>query len=434
MNFILIYELSNREFDNLALLKSELVKRGHEVKILSKFTDFMIKHENCIAVVPNAYCNEDLDYYRYVFNLRDNPIVVYPCEQVINRKMPEFFDVSSYNLVKTLPTLCWGKDYYDFIKELGYSNLNNAIVGSINLDFCNPKLKRFYYNKEEIANKYGLPKDKKWLLFISDFVFQNVELGEHYIREGSLSEITVISMREYESYLQKEITKWFAKFMEDNPEYILIYRKHPMEIKESIVYDMEKKFPGQFFEISELGIKQWIFVSDKICTYNSTAIVECAAAQKECIYLRPKEFPPQSSITEYPFYVGYPRAKTYDDFSNAIKKETDRYKIILDKIKAQYSISDILSCKRIADVLERISKENGKSGLSMEGFEINRFLYLIKTQWIIKILVKKMYAFLTDVFKIKQRKETLLAIKEWNAVRQDKKREKEIINRLKMII
>ena len=75
MNFSLIYELSNREFDNLALLKTELLKRGHTVKILSKFTDYKLTYEECVVLVPNAYCNEDLDYYRYVFNLKDNPIV-----------------------------------------------------------------------------------------------------------------------------------------------------------------------------------------------------------------------------------------------------------------------------------------------------------------------------------------------------------------------
>ena len=68
MNFILIYELSNREFDNLALLKTELIKRGHTVKILSKFTDFNLIYKKSVVLVPNAYCNGDLEYYRYVFN------------------------------------------------------------------------------------------------------------------------------------------------------------------------------------------------------------------------------------------------------------------------------------------------------------------------------------------------------------------------------
>lgn len=434
MNFSLIYELSNREFDNLALLKTELLKRGHTVKILSKFTDYKLTYEECVVLVPNAYCNEDLDYYRYVFNLKDNPIVVYPCEQVINRKMPEFFDVSAKNLVKTLPTLCWGEDYYDFIKELGYTNQYNSIVGSINLDFCNPKLKDFYYTKKELEIKYNLPKEKKWLLFISDFVFQNAALGEHYIKEGSLSETTVVSMREYESYLQREIVGWFNTFLEQNSEYILIYRKHPMEIKEEIIYEMEKKFPGQFFEISEFGIKQWIFVSDEICTYNSTAIVECAAAHKECVYLRPREFPTESSITEYPFYVNYPRVKNYEEFVDAITHSAQNYKLILDNIKMQYTIDDYLSCKKIADVLELVASSGCTSGLSMDNYSKKRKIYLIKTNWIIKILLKKLYAFVIDIFDLPPKKETILAIKEWNAVRYNKKKEKEVIARMKKII
>lgn len=434
MNFILIYELSNREFDNLALLKTELIKRGHTVKILSKFTDFNLIYKKSVVLVPNAYCNGDLEYYRYVFNLRDNPIVVYPCEQVINRKMPEFFDVSSDNLVKTLPTLCWGKDYYEFIQELGYTNKDNTIVGSVNLDFCKQELKNYYFTKNELETRYNIPKQKKWLLFISDFVFQNVALGEHYIEEGSLTETTVISMREYESCLQKEIIGWFETFLQNHPEYVLIYRKHPMEIKEELIYNIEKAVPDQFFEISELGIKQWIFVSDKICTYNSTAIVECAVAHKECIYLRPREFPIDSSITEYPFYKNYPRVKTYVEFEEVIKQNTSNYKLILDSIKYQYYIDDNLACKRIADSLEKVANDVVSSGLPMNNYAFKRLLYLIKTNWISKIMLKKLYSFGIDILKIPQGKESLLAIKEWNAVRYNKKKEKEIIARMKHII
>lgn len=415
MKFILAYELSNREFDNLVLLKRELIKRGHTVEIHNKFGFVKLKHEEFILVVPNAYHNRHIDFYRYIYNTRDNAIVVYPCEQVINRQMPDFFDYSDKNFIKFLPTLCWGKDYYDFLQELGYKNKYTSVVGAIHLDFCRDRFIKLYDSKFSIAIKYNLPMDKKWILFISDFVYCNPQMKKRIIREGSFPESTVISMYNYEEKLQQDILKWFDLFLKENDEYIVIYRKHPVEIKNEILYTFEKEHKNQFYEISEMNIKQWIVVADKICTYNSTAIVECAVAKKPCILLRPEEFPKEAMIKEYPFYIDYPRIKNVDEFKKIIAE--DSYEFVWDEtMNYLYDIKEKFSYERVADVLEKIAKDNWKLHVDLKNYKIKRIEYLIKRNIFVKVCLKWIYRKVTKIFRYKKGKERIFAIKEWITV------------------
>lgn len=414
MKFILLYELSNREFDNLVLLKRELVKRGHTVEICSKFGSMRLKYEEFILFVPNAYRNGNIDFYRYVYYTKNNAIVVYPCEQVTNRQMPDFYDFSDNNCVKFLPTLCWGEDYYDFLKELGYKNKYTSIVGAIQLDFCRERFVNLYDDRKLIAQKFHLPLNKKWILFISDFVYSNIEMGNRFIKGRSLSETTVLSMRKYESELQEEILAWFDSFLKNNNEYIIIYRKHPVEVKNELLYSFEKKHKNQFYEISEMNIKQWIILADKVCTYNSTAIIECAAAKKECILLRPHEFPKESAIKEYPFYIGYPRVKNEDEFKRAMISNTNDF-VSTEQIKYLYDVKEKFSYERVADILEKIAKEQPKMDIDLKHYQISRIKFLVKKNIIFKVWLKFLYTKMRKIIRFKPGKENILAKKEWIA-------------------
>lgn len=423
MKFVLLYELSNREFDNLVLLKRELVRRGHTVEICSKFGSIKLLHEKFILFAPNAYCNEDINFYRYVYNTRDNAIVVYPCEQVINRQMPEFFDLSENNCVKYLPTFCWGRDFYDFLQELGYKNQFTTVVGPMHLDFCRERFDKLYDDREKIARKYNLPIDKKWILFISDFVFSNVDMGNRFIHEGSLSETTVIAMRRYESELQKEILGWFDTFLKNNHEYIIIYRKHPSEIKNNLLYSFEKEHKNNFFEISEMNIKQWIVISDRICTYNSTAFIECAAANKNCLLLRPQEFPQESVIKEYPFYIGYPRIKTERQFCEKITLEGERFEFT-DEVRYLYDIQENFTYERLADVLEKIAEAKYKTPFESKCYQIKRIKFLLANHILPKVYLKLVFRKLGKLIGYRTGKESILATKEWVAAEKNIQQER----------
>ena len=92
MNICIVYEMNNREFYNCVLLERALIKKGHKVKICNKTEDINLFKSYDITIIPNSYRSSDVDFYRYVFNTKNKIIVVYPCEQVTNHKLPDFYD------------------------------------------------------------------------------------------------------------------------------------------------------------------------------------------------------------------------------------------------------------------------------------------------------------------------------------------------------
>ena len=118
MRVNIVYELNNREFNHCVLLQREMIRRGYDARIYNKTESMVLSNKESITIIPNSYRKGDVDYYRYVFNTRNHLVVVYPCEQINNHQLPEFFDHSPGNPVKKLPHLCWGDDYYHFIQSL----------------------------------------------------------------------------------------------------------------------------------------------------------------------------------------------------------------------------------------------------------------------------------------------------------------------------
>ena len=164
MTFILVYEVEDREFNNMLLLKLELERRGHRVILQCKDQDLIFKHKDAVALIPNSYHKKDLDAYRYKFNLQDNPIVIYSCEQLVNHTLPKDFDYSGKNPAKRVANFCWGPDYRDFLISLGYDEQKLYTTGAIQLDYCRKEFFSFYKTKKELATQFHLPVQNPKLL------------------------------------------------------------------------------------------------------------------------------------------------------------------------------------------------------------------------------------------------------------------------------
>lgn len=395
MKVCIVYEMNNREYNNSILLKRELIKRGHEVKVCNKTEDLNLFKYYDVTLIPNSYNNGDLNYYRYVFNVRQKcqcVLVMYPCEQAINRILSGVFDLSQENKVKKLPHFCWGKDYYDWIQELGYRNDETRITGAIQLDFCRKEFRTLYLTKEELSVKYGLPLGKKWIMFISDFVYTNDKRLLHSLKAGDVDGGDIYDRKQFEEESLDAIIKWFEKFIADHEDYIVIYRKHPTEIITGKLESISEKNNGKFFLISDLSIKEWLFNCDIITTWNSTSVVECFVAGIKIGLLRPFEFPETQKKYESSLLTSFDRIRTYDQFEECMKKGlyefNDWFK---NEVNYLYDISDnIPAYERLADAIESV-RYHGEFDDEKTSFQISRLSFLLKNHVIIKVIAKKCF-------------------------------------------
>lgn len=428
MRVNIVYELNNREFNNCLLLQRELIRRGFDARIYNKTESIVLSSKESVTIIPNSYRKEDVDYYRYVFNVRNNLVVVYPCEQINNHQLPEFFDHSPSNPVKKLPHLCWGEDYYQFIKSLGFDMTYSKITGATHLDFCRREFRKLFYSKSELGELFHIPAEKKWILFISDFVHAGRAMTVQLIKSGDAKKSVLMAKHELEKKTCREILNWFARFLDGHEDYIVIYRKHPAEMITDEVLDVVKKYKGRMYAISDLSIKEWIFSCDSIAAWYSTAAVECFAAKKKIMLLRPCEFTRESKMAEYPFYLGFHKIRDYQDFeSMALNGGWEYPQDTIDKICGLYSMEEKPSFQRAADAVEQIVSE-WKPKEEERWFFCKRWLFCLKRLLPLKVIIKKLYQLLYVYLGIdfSSQSDSTCAVLEWKASADNKGKAKKL--------
>lgn len=437
MKINIIYEVNNREFNNCVLLQRALILRGHDVRIYNKTESLLFFRRADLTIIPNSYRQEDLDNYRYIFNVNNRIIINYPIEQVTNHILPDFYDNSDKNPIKKIPNFCWGKDYFEFIKSMDYDMSCCRVTGAVQLDLCREEFKDLYMNKAELANKYNLPKGKKWLLFVSDFVYVSKLFLKQVIESEDLSKEELMLRHKTETKTSIAILDWFDRFLSENNDYIIIYRKHPVEMLTENVNILKKKYPKAFYLISDLNIKTWLFNSDKIACWNSTVVIESFVVNKPMALLRPSICEDEGFV-KYSFYDDYEKITTYEEFKNAMVNEipayTERFKDIINEL---YSINDKPAFLRVSDAIEELNAEKEKKFIIKENyFLIKRWIYIIRKVLLPKILIKKIYQYWVIHFKYNYNSqgERRYAINEWIASAKNKAVYKEYAKKIDLIL
>lgn len=436
MNICIVYEMNNREFNNCVLLERELLRRGHNVKICNKTEDVNFFKLFDVVMIPNSYRTSDVDGYRYIFSPGNRIMVVYPCEQVVNRFLPDFYEHTTQNKVKHLPHLCWGEDYYSWINELGYDMSCTSIVGALQLDFCRPIFREIYSERQELANHYGLDNNKKWILFISDFVLMNELRFEQYINAGALDRKTLTKRRDFEEKSKNEILSWLITFLKENNDYQVIYRKHPVEILTEEMEQIRDESPDKFFLISELNIKEWIMNCDYVTTWNSTALIECYAADVKVGLLRPYSFSEEPAMNEYAFYSHYQSITSYSEFENCIRKGLYEYnKDTIQEINQFYSILEVPTFVRIADAIEKIAMHSELIHKE-KNYLLHRVSYCLCKHVYLKTATKKLFQLMYGLTGIKPRNtdKKRVAFTEWVLSVDNKKAKKKLATSIDKVI
>ncbi len=391
----IIVEVINREMDNAILLKEALKYNGFNAKIYFKTENYAFR-KNDILIIPNSYNTENYNFYRYRFKCKSGNMIDMQYEQVF-RKVDENADyLKIKGRAQDILHLCWGENSYIRANQLyGVAKENLSIVGPIQFDHTREEFKKNLYTKSELAEKYKLPIDKKWILFISSFTSTEDNV---FVENAKIvvSEDRTLNYQNLSRLSKNEIVKWFDKFLFENPDYILIYRPHPVELSSQIVKELKERH-NNFLCISDYSVKQWIYSCDIVTTWFSTSIFESYYMKKNCLIFRPIDF---NENEDYELYVNCNKISNYDEFVKGIldyNADITYFPINVSKINYFYNFDIVPTYVRIIDEIKKNSNVIKKE----KNYSLHRFKYELKNKNILKDIIKKIYSFMFKKFNFK---------------------------------
>lgn len=289
IDFLIIYESKVRELEAACLLKMELMRRGYSVSIEYVHSYRKLKLRPKVIITPYLYSDLEVKELAHCGEYFVNKIINLQWEQILSDDENSIVFHSPKNGSETAVHLAWGENNVSFLRKANVVDKNIFAVGNMNMDFCSEKFESFFETKREIANKYSIDENKKWLLFISSFAINNDYVYEQLNATFEENE----KRREFRKFSissQKGILNWFEKLLNEDSDICIIYRPHPAEMEDDKIQEFVRS-NSRFYCIQEASVRQWISVSDVITTWYSTSIVDSFFMKKTCMILRPIEIP-----------------------------------------------------------------------------------------------------------------------------------------------
>lgn len=374
LDLLICYEHKAREYLYYSLIKYEMQRRGYSVKmchysfrnhwiyqIFSKPRVVMGPWGHNNVMFPGEYENTMVDWCMDTLRGRANYYINMQMEQVFRSDKAK--GNVNLNTQENTFNICWGTLRKQQLLEMGFREDRLLLTGAVHLDCLRPEMKGLYREKSEIAQTYQLDVHKKWVLFISGFVFASKSINmmkkeaNQLIHSGvDMSVEDILRDREVSVLSQYVIMDWIEKYLSEH-DIIFIYRPHPGEFETECVKRVHKKYPYNFYFVREEPIQQWITVSDFVMLWNSTAIAEVFTAQKKCCIVQPF---PLSSNLEPPLMDDGHLIENFDEFKEELEGDwtfdIDQFPIKKEYISNYYLSSENPAYINVCDYLEDIIK------------------------------------------------------------------------------
>jgi len=363
IDFLIFYEVKNREFESIVMLKNELCKRGYKVKYYS-FYDLdnkrkiqTLRNRVKVAVMPSLYHDQEILNITYSVAGITDKIVNLRWEQVYRNRVETEFDSYMYPKETAMKAYhcCWGSRPLELYKQAGICDNRLKIVGPMQMDLLLPQYQRYYLSREQLFDEYDIPKNKPVILFISSFTigtFDDADADNYLMQFNEVERACLKRFYKCEKKSRIKICEWLTRLASEK-DCTIIYRPHPVE--ESTKEIKELQAVPNIRIISELNIKQWILSCDQVYSWYSTSFAEAYEAKVPCYVLRPEIIEIGEDL---PIYSGLSFIDEYSEFSSTfdacmLKEKTDivNYPVI----DTYYSIDpEYPSYRRVADYLEDI--------------------------------------------------------------------------------
>ena len=353
VDVLFLYETRVRELENICLIKSELEKRGISVAVLNTWNNLGIKRPPYKAKVVVSHGMYHDGIYLFVKDFcGDVPKVVnMQCEQIgeiAYENKPESRYVLK-GIAKQCMHICWGNRTYRRLRDIaGIDEKFLSLTGQVALDFCKKEFKGYYMSKEEIVNQYSIPENKDINLFISSFGYVNIpeRLVEKDEKTRKFIEFSVNSFN--------GIISWFEAFLSDHDDQVIVYRPHPAEADNERLRSLEQKYGGRFKVISELSVKQWISIADRVYSWYSTSTAEAYMLGTPVSILRPVEIPGKLEIS---LFENARFITSYNEFLDTFiaNSASSIDKEVFEDI---YFTDGCFAYIRVADTIEKVLKDD----------------------------------------------------------------------------
>lgn len=357
LDFLFIYEHKVRELENLCLLKYELDRRGYKVKIIHIEDAEALKamrpiYHTKVVVTMACYQNSSIEWHTKNFVKFDKLIdmqwenIVFPMDEKDEKAYKNYSGVA-----KEVVRISWGEMNRKRMLEVAKMDPKKVkLIGHVGMDFLREELRGYYRSREDVLERYGIPADKKIFLFISPY------FSDHHT-EDYLVEMCRRFGEGWRYYYQdcmlpskKIILDWMSRICAQRPDVVFVYRPHPGE-ESAQAEEMKKKYPN-FKVIGELSVKQWILISDKIYTGNSSTFVEAYFGKKMCYLLFPVAVPADYELA---FLKNADKISEYGDFEKTTHDDDRPFPVSEQLIDEVYTIDwDKPSYVKFADMAEEV--------------------------------------------------------------------------------
>lgn len=360
LDFMFIYEHKVRELENLCLLKYELDKRGYKTKIIHIEDAEALKamrpiYHTKVVVTMACYQNSSIEWHTKDFVKFDKLIdlqwenIVFPMDEKDTKAYKNYSGVA-----KDVVRVSWGTMNQRRMLEVAKMDPKKVkLIGHVGMDFLRDGLKGYYLSKEEVVKDYGIPVDKKIFLFVSPY-FSDFHTEEYLVEMcRRFGEGWRYYYKDCMLPSKKIILDWMGKICEEREDVVFVYRPHPGE-ESGQAKEMEKRY-ANFKVIGDKSVKQWILISDKIYTGNSSTFVEAFFGKKMCYLLFPVPVP---SDYELAFLKDADKISDFDDFKKTTGEDDDRPFPVSEKlIDEVYTIDwNKPSYVKFADMAEEVLK------------------------------------------------------------------------------
>lgn len=358
VDFLIIYEHKVRELENMCLIKYELEKRGYKVLIKHIEDEEALEavkpiYHARVVMTMACYQNASLEWHTKDFVSFDK-VIDMQWENIVYPKDERAGVFKNYTGIgREVVRVSWGEANRRRLLEAAHMDPRNIkVVGHIGMDFLRDELKGYYLDRKTLFAEYGLPMDKKVLLFASPFYADN--LSEDYI--AGMCKKHGEDWRDYYDFMmrsEKIILEWMERLCGERNDILVIYRPHPGHI--GVHMSEVAKRHDNFKVISDKSVKQWIIASDIVYTGNSSTIVEAYFAGRMCHLLFPLAVTDGFELK----LVSQGRKITdYEAFARTVDEKDPVFPIDKSAINEIYLVDEKEpSYKKLADMAEEVYKD-----------------------------------------------------------------------------
>ncbi len=365
MDFLIYYETVPREYENACLLKYELERRGYSVKICNTIRrDFWKSrfYSPKVVIVPGIYNDSGVNFFiNKDRKQKKQKVVDLRYEQLVTKDKNGAPMNLPKDWAKPVYHICWGEAGVEELSSFGIDKKYLVKIGPLQFDLARKEFSGYFKTRQEIADEFGIDKDKKWVLFVSSLAYGMLSKEE---AERMAKETIIPYFLDYTEYMRKMVVllrEWIERFLNRHPDVYYIYRPHPSEPMTKEFDVLLKKYPN-FRVIRDYSVKQWFRVTDIVNTWNSTAIMEGYYCKKRCCVIDiPKEEKYQKfrilSIDQNKII------RTFEEFEefNMATKDFDENDYPIERKESAYyynNMQDIPVYYQLCDFLEKVLKND----------------------------------------------------------------------------